>query len=42
MTQVTVHDVCREEFEYILRVDGLKKTDKLFNNKISFSIASTI
>ncbi|MGD0037149.1 MAG: hypothetical protein ABSC53_07650 [Bacteroidota bacterium] len=39
---MTVFDVCREEFEYILRVEGFKEIEELFNGKTSLSIASTI
>jgi hypothetical protein len=39
---LTVLDVCREEFEYILGAEGLKEIEELFHEKTSVSIASTI
>jgi hypothetical protein len=39
---LTVLDVCREEFEYILGTEGLKEIEVLFNNEISFPIAKTL
>jgi len=39
---LTVLDVCREEFEYILGAEGLKEIEELFEEKISLPIASTI
>ena len=39
---LTVLDVCREEFEYILGVEGLKEIEELFHEKTSVSIASII
>jgi hypothetical protein len=37
-----VVDVCREEFEYILGVDGLKELEELLKEENSFSVESTI
>jgi hypothetical protein len=39
---LTVLDVCREEFEYILGADGLKEIEKLFKSDISFSNMNTL
>jgi hypothetical protein len=39
---MTVFDVSREEFEYILGAEELKEIEKLFNEETSLSIASTI
>jgi hypothetical protein len=39
---MTVLDVCREEFEYILGVEGLEEIEELFHQETSLSIASTI
>jgi hypothetical protein len=39
---LTVLDVCREEFEYILGTDGLKEIEELFSRDISFSVVSAI
>lgn len=39
---MTVLDVCREEFEYILGTEGMKEIEELFLEENSPSIASTI
>ena len=39
---LSVLDVCREEFEYILGTEGLKEIEELFHEENSPSIASTI
>ena len=39
---LTVLDVCREEFEYILGADGLREIEKLFHDHISLSPMSTL
>jgi len=39
---MTVFDVSREEFEYILGAEELKEIEKLFNEETSLLIASTI
>ncbi|MCX6121851.1 MAG: DUF3109 family protein [Ignavibacteriales bacterium] len=39
---MTVLDVCREEFEYILGTEGLKEIEELFHEEPSLSLASTL
>jgi hypothetical protein len=39
---LTVLDVCREEFEYILGAEGLSEIKKMFHEKTELSIARTI
>jgi Fe-S-cluster containining protein len=39
---LTVLDVCREEFEYILGADGLKEIEKLFKSDIPLSNVNTL
>jgi hypothetical protein len=39
---LTVLDVCREEFEYILGTEGLKEIEALFNEKETLPLTRTL
>jgi hypothetical protein len=39
---LSVLDVCREEFEYVLGTEGLKEIEELFHAENALSIANTL